>query len=163
MQLQVQRTSLFQTLIENCPILQPLKFATVVWCLLIIYRVLSGKSLSQKQRRKKENHETREEREKTTCRHSSGSVLLTDQCIHVLPFKSLSMPSASSTIKFGELLSNSKCLMWSSRHAHMHGVRPSLSRMLTSALCWIKYCNRKLTTIHEWKDIQRQCLSDISM
>ena len=79
-----------------------------------------------------------------TCKHSWGSVLLTDQCIQVRPFASRSMPSASSTWKLSELLSNSKCLMWSSRHAHIHGVRPSLSRTFTSALCWIRYWKKKM-------------------
>ena len=62
-----------------------------------------------------------------TFRHSSESVLLTAQCIHVRPFMSRSIPSSSSTLCFSEFVMRSKCALLSMWHAHMAGVRPSLS------------------------------------
>lgn len=67
-----------------------------------------------------------------TCKHSSGSVRLTAQCIHVRPFISLSIPSCSAHW-YSERQRSSKCFMLSIRQAHMHGVIPSLSLRLGSA------------------------------
>jgi hypothetical protein len=46
-----------------------------------------------------------------TCKHSRGSVLLIDQCIHVLPLESRSIPSCSSGRKVLEEVKSSKCLV----------------------------------------------------